>query len=194
MGRYTRIPTDAFRKLQINAAILLADFNPEDGSFDAENQLGATSGGVKFSAAPIYADLGAGIDNCPANTKELKRLEGWEAKASGSFVTVDTQAAKALLGAAQIEGETKIVPRAALAQSDFRDIWLVGDYSDLNDAENGGFLAVHLMDALSSGGFQMETGDKAKGQFAFTYLAHYSLGKQETPPFEIYIKAGTAEG
>ena len=35
--------------------------------------------------------------------------------------------------------------------------------------------------------------DRAKGQFAFEYTAHYSMSAQDTVPFEIYIKAGTAE-
>ena len=49
------------------------------------------------------------------------------------------------------------------------------------------------MNALSTGGFQLQTSDKAKGQFAFTYTAHYSMAAQDTVPFEVYIKAGTAE-
>ena len=69
----------------------------------------------------------------------------------------------------------------------------MGDYSDMNGETNGGFIAIHLINALSTGGFQMKTADKAKGQFAFEYMAHYSITEPETVPFEIYIKAGTAE-
>lgn len=50
-----------------------------------------------------------------------------------------------------------------------------------------------MLNALSTGGFQMQTADEAKGQFAFEYTAHYSMSAQDTVPFEIYIKAGTAE-
>ena len=49
------------------------------------------------------------------------------------------------------------------------------------------------MNALSTGGFKLQTADKAKGQMAFEYTAHYSMNAQETVPFEIYVKAGTAE-
>ena len=44
------------------------------------------------------------------------------------------------------------------------------------------------MNALSTGGFQIQTGDKTKGQFAFEYTAHYSMKNQDKVPFEIYIK------
>ena len=53
--------------------------------------LGATTGGISFSAAPVYADMGEKVDNCPKNMKELKKLVSWEAKASGTFVTADTK-------------------------------------------------------------------------------------------------------
>ena len=35
--------------------------------------------------------------------------------------------------------------------------------------------------------------DGGKGNFAFTYTAHYSMEEQETVPFEVFIKAGEDE-
>lgn len=134
-------------------------------------------------------------NNCPKNTKELKKLDSWEAKASGTFVSADTAVAKSLCGAADIDSSdtTKVTPRNDVLEKDFADIWLVGDYSDKNGAKNGGFIAIHMLNALSTGGFQLKTADKAKGQFAFEYTAHYSMRAQDKVPFEIYIKAGTEE-
>ena len=125
----------------------------------------------------------------------LKKLDSWEVTASGTFVTVDTATAKSLIGAADVGSPdtTKVTPRNDVLDADFSDIWIVGDYSDKNGATNGGYIAIHLMNALSTGGFQLQTSDKAKGQFAFTYTAHYSMAAQDTVPFEVYIKAGTAE-
>lgn len=193
--KFTKIPSDAFQKLQINAGVLTTDFTPATGTIGAAGQIGATTGGVNFAATPTYSDYGEDIDNCPKNMKELKKLESWEAVMSGTFVNADTGIAKSLCGAADIDGsdQTKIVPRNDLADADFDDIWLVGDYSDKNGEENGGFIAIHMMNALSTGGFQLKTADKAKGQFAFEYTAHYSMTDQSKVPFEIYIKAGTAE-
>lgn len=134
-------------------------------------------------------------NNCPKNTLELKRLDDVDVKCSGTFVTVTTTSAKSLMAAADIDGTdaTKVVPRRDLDSSDFKDIWLVGDYSDKNGATNGGFIAIRLMNALSTGGFQLKTADKNKGQMAFEYTAHYSISKQDVVPYELYIKAGTAE-
>ena len=191
----TKIPTDAFQKLQINAGSLTTDFTPATGTIGEAGQIGATTGGVNFTATPTYTDFGEDIDNCPKNMKELKRLESWEVKMAGTFVNASTAIAKSLCGAADIDttDATKITPRNDIKDADFDDIWLVGDYSDKNGDTNGGFIAIHMLNALSTGGFQMQTADKAKGQFAFEYTAHYSMSAQDTVPFEIYIKAGTAE-
>ena len=193
--KFTKIPSDTFQKLQINAGILTTDFTPATGTIGEAGQIGATTGGVNFTATPTYSDFGEDIDNCPKNMKELKKLDSWEVKMTGTFVNADTAIAKRLCGAADIgtPDTTKVTPRNDLKDADFADIWLVGDYSDKNGETNGGFIAIKLLNALSTGGFQLKTADKAKGQFAFEFTGHYSMSAQDTVPFEIYIKAGTAE-
>ena len=194
--KFTKIPSDTFQKLQINAGILTTDFTPATGTIGEAGQIGATTGGVNFTATPTYSDFGEDIDNCPKNMKELKKLDSWEVKMTGTFVNADTAIAKRLCGAADIgtTDTTKVTPLNDLKDADFSDIWLVGDYSDKNGETNGGFIAIKLLNALSTGGFQLQTSDKAKGQFAFEFTGHYSMSAQDTVPFEIYIKAGTAEG
>lgn len=193
--KFTKIPVDTFQKLQINAGVLTTDFTPATGTIGEAGQIGATTGGVNFTATPTYSDFGEDIDNCPKNMKELKKLDSWEVKMTGTFVNADTAIAKRLCGAADIgtTDTTKVTPRNDLKDADFDDIWLVGDYSDKNGETNGGFIAIKLLNALSTGGFQLKTADKSKGQFAFEFTGHYSMSAQDTVPFEIYIKAGTAE-
>ena len=193
--KYTQIPTNTFKELQLNAGILTSDFAPTTGTVESNAMLGATSGGISFTATPTYTDLGDDIDNCPKNMMELKKLESWEVKMSGTFLTVNTAQAKSLIATADIGSPdtTKVTPRNDVAPADFKDIWWIGDYSDKNGATNGGYIAIHMMNALSTGGFQLQSGDKAKGQFAFEYTAHYSMDAPDTVPYEIYIKAGTEE-
>ena len=193
--KYTKIPETTFQNIQLNAGVLLSSFTPSSATVSDEAIIGATTGGINFTATPTYIDFGEDIDNCPKNMKELKKLDSWEVKCSGTFVTIDTATAKSLIGAADIgtSDTTKVTPRNDIAQADFSDIWIVGDYSDKNGDTNGGFIAIHMMNALSTGGFQIQTADKEKGQFAFEYTAHYSMSAQGTVPFEVYVKAGTAE-
>nr|DAL91244.1 MAG TPA: major tail protein [Caudoviricetes sp.] len=199
MAKFTQIPTDTFKKLQLGAGLLATEFDPATGEVDKANIVGATSGGVSFEATPSFTDFGEDIDNCPKNTKELKVLDTWEAKMSGTLVTMDTKAAASVVGTAAVstEDQTKVVPRNSVDAKDFKNIWWVGDYSDINEdgasAGKAGFIAIKLIDALSTGGFKIQSGDKAKGTFEFEYTGHYSLENIDTVPFEIYIKAGSAD-
>ena len=190
--KYTKIPETTFKNLQLNAGVLLSAFNPESATVTNESIIGATTGGVNFTATPTFSDYGEDIDNCAKNMKELKKLDSWEISLSGTYVTVDANAVKALVGAADVSGN-KITPRNDLKLTDFTDVWWVGDYSDQNGETNGGFVAIHMMNALSTGGFAIKSSDNGKGNFAFTYTAHYSMDAQDTVPFEVYVKAGTAE-
>ena len=190
--KFTKIPETTFKNIQLNAGVLLSAFNPESATVANESIIGATTGGVNFTATPTFSDYGEDIDNCPKNMKELKKLDAWEINMSGTYITVDANAVKTLVGAADVSGN-KITPRNDLKLTDFTDVWWVGDYSDQNGETNGGFVAIHMMNTLSTGGFAIKSSDNGKGNFAFTYTAHYSMSAQDTVPFEVYVKAGTAE-
>lgn len=196
--KYTQIPADTFAKLQLNAGILVKGsdgFKPASGELTTASIIGATSGGINVTCVPSFTDFGEDIDNCPKNMMELKKLDNWECKISGTFLAVDTTTVKLMLGPADIDASdtTKVTPRNDLSDEDFTDIWFVGDYSDKNGATNGGFIAIHLMNALSTGGFSLQTSDKEKGQFSVEFTGHVSMDAQDVVPMEFYIKAGTAE-
>lgn len=195
MAKYTKLPTDAFENIQLNAGILLSSFEPATATIDTASILGATSGGINFTATPSYTDFGEDIDNCPKNTKELKHIESIEVKMSGTFITMKASTAKMLAGSADIDTKdaTHIVPRADIVDGDFQDIWWVGDYSTKTGEKNGGYCAIHMMNGLNTGGFQIQSTDKAKGQFAFEFTGHFSIKDVSKVPYEIYIKAGTEE-
>lgn len=193
--KFTKIPESAFKEIVLNAGVLLESFEPSTATVDNKSIIGATTGGLNFSAVPSFNDFGEDIDNCPKNMKELKKLATWDVKLSGTFVTVSKKSAKSQLAAADIgtSDTTKITPRNDILDTDFKDIWLAADYSDKNGESNGGYIAIHMLNGLSTGGFQIQTGDKSKGNFSFEYTGHYSMSAQDTPPFEMYIKSGTEE-
>ena len=190
--KYTQVAADAFAKLQLNAGVVLTEFNPTAGTMDKTKIFAATSGGVSFTATPEYIDFGEDIDNVPANTMELKKQNSVDVHLTGTAKTVDTDAAKRLIGACEVSGN-KLTPRRDLLIDDFSDIWWVGDYSDKNGDANGGFVAIHVMNALNTGGFSLTSNDDGKADLSFDFQGHYSIEDIDTVPFEVYIKAGTAE-
>ena len=191
--KYTQIPATAFQNIQLNAGILVESFNPATGVIG--RLIGATSGGVQFQDSVEYKDFGEDIDNCPKNMLELKKLDKHEVTMGGTFVTIDAATAKSLVAVGDVDelDETHIIPRNDVLKRDFIDIWWIGDYSDVNTGDDAGFVAIHLINALNTGGFQIQSTDKEKGKFAFTFTGHYSMEAQDTVPYEIYIKQGGSE-
>lgn len=191
--QFTQVPANTFQTLQINAGIVTDSFNPLTGAYG--NILGATTGGLTFNTNPEYEDFGEDIDNVPPNTWQLKRVKSYDPSLSGTFLTISAAMAKLLSGAGAIASNdaTHFIPNHVLKESDFDDIWLIGDYSDKNTgAAYAGFVAIHLKKAINTTGFQLTTSKDGKGNFPFDFHAHYDMTAPDSAPFEIYVKSGVS--
>lgn len=186
MGRFTVIPQDTFESLQVDAGVLLKNFNPEEPAVADADIICATTGGINVVCKPNYSDYGEDIDNVPNNMKELKHLDSWDCSLATTSLATSAQGIKIALGAADVTGN-KIVPRRDLKQTDFTDIWWVGDRAD------GGLVAVRVINALSTEGFSLQTSKNGKGQTAITLTGHVSINAQNVMPMEFYSMAGKTE-
>lgn len=182
MGRFTVIPESTFNSLQLDAGVLLKRFNPANPVAPADADIiCATTGGITVSCVPTFSDQGADVDNAPVNTKELKKLDSTECKVSTTSLGTSAELIKLALGCADINAQTSaIVPRADLAQSDFADLWWVGDRAD------GGCVAVQIKNALSTSGFSLKTTKNGKGQIALELTGHVSLNALKEVPMVFY--------
>jgi hypothetical protein len=186
--KFTVIPEKTFDDLQLDAGVLLKTFDPSTAVAPQDaNIICATTGGINVSCVPTYSDLGEDVDNCPTNMKELKHLDGWECKMSFTALGTSPAAIKLALGAADIGSPdtTKITPRKDLNQADFSDIWWVGDKAD------GGMVAIQLKNALSSGGFTLQTTKNGKGQISVELTGHVSINEQTVMPMVFYSTNAT---
>ena len=183
MGMFTVIPQSTFEEMQLDAGVLLNTFNPASPAAPADSAIiCATTGGISATCVPTFSDLGEDVDNCPANMKELKHLDSWECTLGFTSLGVSPANIKMALGCADIDGTdtTKIVPRRDLEQTDFADLWWVGDRAD------GGFVAIQIKNALSTGGFSLTTSKAGKGQVAVTLTGHVSMNAQNVVPMVFY--------
>lgn len=191
MGAYTVIPEDTFESLQMDAGILLKTFDPsKPATVDKKNIICATTGGIQINCTPTYSDLGEDVDNCPVNMKELKHLDSWECTMAFTSLGTSKESIRLELGAADINADSgAIVPRKDLKQTDFTDIWWVGDRAD------GGCVAIQLKNALSTDGFSLQTTKNGKGQLSCTLTGHVSIDAQDEMPMVIYsIDPATSTG
>lgn len=183
MGRFTVIPQDTFEGIQVEAGVILRTFNPSNPTAPADADIVcATTGGITVSMVPTYSDMGEDVDNCPNNMKELKHLDSWEAKMSFTSIGTSPASIKLALGAADIDSDnaSHIIPRAELLQTDFADLWWVGDRAD------GGLVACKLKNALATTGFSLKTTKKGKGNVSVELTGHVSINEQEDMPMEFY--------
>nr|DAV58870.1 MAG TPA: major tail protein [Caudoviricetes sp.] len=180
MSKFTVIPKDTFSGMQLDAGVLLKTFNPTSVAAPQDTDIiCATTGGINPTCVPTYSDLGEDVDNCPVNMKELKHLDGWECKMSFTALGTSADNIRLALGAADV-ATNKITPRRDLKQSDFSDIWWVGDRAD------GGCVAIQLKNALSTGGFSLQTTKSGKGKISCELTGHVSIDAQDEMPMIFY--------
>lgn len=188
MGKFSVIPQSAFDEFQVDAGVLLKRFDPANAELVDEDIICTTTGGINPTCVPTYSDLGEDVDNCPNGMMELMNLDGWETSLGFTALTTTAEAIRMALGAADISAETgKITPRRNLKDTDFADVWWVGDRSD------GGLVAIRLINALSTSGFSLQTTKNGKGQIAVTLAGHVSIKAQNVVPMEFYVMEGTEE-
>lgn len=186
MGIFTRISSDAFDALQTDAGVLLTEFDPLNPYVTPTDEqiVATTTGGINPTCVATYSDYGSDVDNIPNNMMEFKHLDGWDC--GMGFTSIKFNAANTVwaLGAADqttlSNGVKKIVPRRNLAQTDFKDLWWVGDKA------NGGAYAVRLINALSTGGLNIQSTKNGKGTIQQTITGHVSIYDQDTMPMEFY--------
>lgn len=183
--RYTKVAEDSFDELQLNAGVLLSTFDPADPAEpDSEDIIATTTGGISVSVVPTFSDFGEDVDNVPNNMMEFKQLEGWDCSMAFSSIKFNEANIKLAIGAVEESesgGVTKWAPRRDLLQSDFQDLWWVGDKAD------GGGVAIKLLNGLSTGGFVMQSTKNNKGTIAMTITGHVSLNAQNVMPMEFYL-------
>lgn len=186
MGKFTKISQNAFNELQVEAGVLLKSFNPATPELLDENIVCATTGGISPSCVASYSDFAEDVDNAPVNMLEFKRITGWECSLGFTALNITAETIHLALGAADVDVATgKVTPRRELKSADFKDIWWVGDRSD------GGFVAIKLLNALSTGGFSLQTTKNGKGQLSVTLTGHVSAAAQDVMPMEFYVISGT---
>lgn len=176
---FVQIPEDAFEKLQMDAGVLLKAFDLTAGTFKNEDIICATTGGVNPSCVAEYSDFAEDVDNAPNNMKEFKHLDGWTCTLATTGLDVSLESIKLALGAADIV-DNKVVMRRSLKQTDFKDLYWAGGTMD------GGGVVILLRNALSTGGFSLQTTKNGKGQVALEFTGHVSITDQDTMPMEFY--------
>lgn len=180
--KFTKIPSNTFPSLQLDAGVILKNFDPDNVVEPADSDMVcATTGGITITCQAQYSDLGADVDNCPNDMAEMKHLDSWLCTMQFTALSTSEEGFILALGAADVDPTTgAIKPRKDLLLTDFVDRWWVGDRAD------GGAVAVKIKKALSDSGFSLKTSKDGKGNLSVTLKGHVSINHQDDMPMEFY--------
>jgi hypothetical protein len=187
MGKFTKVSQETFKEIQLEAGLILNQFDPS-GAAEVEDShiVCATTGGIEIACKPEFVDYGEDIDNVPNGMLEFKEISDWACSIAFTALNASAEVIKMALGAAD-SADGKITPRFDLKSGDTKDIWWVGERAD------GGFVACCLKNALSTEGFTLKTTKKGKGQLSCTLTGHVSIEAQNVVPMEFYVQEGANE-
>lgn len=179
----TRVSETFFNSVQLDAGILVKGWDPDKPTTITDSMIiCATTGGINPTCVPTYSDLYEDVDNAPNNTKEGLHLDGWDCGISTTAVTHDLDTIKLALGAADKDATAHSVsPRTYIKDDDFSDLAWLGDMAD------GSIAAVVLTNALSTGGYSLQTSKNGKGNLDLTISGYASIKTQTEVPMKFYI-------
>lgn len=183
MWKATRISADAAEKMQVNAGLLLNQFDvanpvePSDADIVCE-----TTGDFSITCTPETSDLFDGVNNAPLNTKEGKRITGWTCSLGITAISITEDTLALSLGASQVEADGGIRPRAQYEVDDFKSLYWIGDMVDENK-----LFAVVMDNTVSTGGLSFTSTNNGKGGLALSLAPHASIKEAYKVPMAFYI-------
>lgn len=183
MWKATRITADAAEKMQINAGVLLNEFDIENPVAPADSAIVCeTTGDFSITCSPTTEDLFADVNNAPVNTMEGKHITGWTCGLTVTALSVTLETIKLSLGAAEIGAGGGVHPRDDFKLDDFVPLYWIGDMID--DTK---LLVVAMDNTVSTGGLSISTTNKGKGKLGLTLTPHASLEDQTKIPMAFYV-------
>ena len=174
-----------FDEMQFDSGFICKNFDPSTFEIpDEDDIIDVTSGNISFTLTPTIVDLGSDVNGSHGVYKELQYLSSWSgAQLTYTSLKFSTAAFKRNLGAAVVSG-TKVSPRLYLDNSDFENIAWVGKLV------SGGFAAIVLKNALSTGGINITSSKDGKGTNSVTMTGFMSISDENSVPAEFYAVPG----
>jgi hypothetical protein len=183
MWRATRISADAADKMQINAGLLLNNFDVANPVEPADEDIVCeTTGDFSITCTPTVEDFFADVNNAPTNTKEGKQITGWECSLGVTALSITEENLILALGAADTMEDGGIRPRSTYKAEDFKSLYWIGDMIDENK-----LFAIVMDDTVSTGGLSFTSTNNGKGGLALTLMPHSTITNIEKVPMAFYI-------
>lgn len=184
MWKAKRVAATAADNIQVDAGLLLNTFDVSNPVAPAdEDIICATTGDISITCQPETNDFFEDVNNAPLNTKEGKRITGWNCGLTVTCLEITNDTLELALGAAKnTDANGGITPRDQYVSSDFKTIYWIGDMVDEDK-----LFVVKMDNTVSTGGVSFTSQNNGKGQVGLTLTPHASLQDVTRIPMEFYI-------
>lgn len=183
MWRATKISADAAEKMQMNAGLLLNDFDVENPVEPTDEQIVCeTTGDFSISCVPETQDFFEDVNNAPINTKEGKQITGWTCALEVTALSVTLETLRIALGASEDIDAKGVRPRSIYRLDDFKSLYWIGDMMDENK-----LFVIAMDDTVSTGGVSFTSTNRGKGGLALTLTPHASAATPDVVPMAFYV-------
>ena len=184
MWKAKRVAATAANNIQVDAGLLLNSFDVSNPVAPADADIiCATTGDFGITCVPETQDFFSDVNNAQLNTKEGKRITGWNCGLTVNCLEITAETLELALGASKTTtANDGVTPRDQYETTDFKKIYWVGDMVNKNK-----LFVVAMDDTVSTGGLSFTATNNGKGQLALTLTPHATLGDEETIPMEFYI-------
>lgn len=172
-----KVAATAANNIQVDSGLLLWRFDVTNPVEPAdEDIICATSGDHKIKATPSTQDFFADVNNAQTNTKEGKRITGWDCGLDVTCLEMTEETIAFSMGAAEVQDDGGIRPRDQYIMEDFKPVYWVGDMVDPDK-----LLVVVMDDTVSTGGLSFSAKNNGKGELALSLTPHATLGSRKVP-------------
>lgn len=155
--------------------------------------IGATQGGVQFSAVPTVRNIQ--IDGILGKAADLDVIDSWEIKMTASFIEASEDIIRLALGASTVDTTTNnnydiIKGNTEFQSTDYlTNVTYVGTISGSETP-----IIIQLYNAINQGGLTIKTEDTAEGTIEITFEGRYTTSNQGEAPFAIYYPKASSDG
>jgi len=184
MWKAKRVAATAADNIQVDAGLILNNFDVSNPVSPAdEDIICATTGDISITCQPETTDFFEDVNNAPLNTKEGKRITGWNCGLAVTCLEITNETLELSLGAAKnTTSEGGITPRDQYISSDFKTLYWIGDM-----VKEEKLFVVKMDNTVSTGGVSFTSTNNGKGQVSLTLTPHASLQDVTKVPMEFYI-------
>lgn len=181
---YDILTKENFESMAYGGAILVKNFDPTTFEPPAEGDVFmATSGDININDNVNTLDLGEDVNGIYFQYKELQVITGSSAKTvTVTALNFGAEDIRRALGAADIDSQddNHVTTRMYYKSTDFENISLIFP------KVGGGYVAMVMSNALSSGGLSITTTKNGKATMSLTITAYRSIEDKTKAEIEYY--------